>query len=339
MKHLLATLVAIAFGMPLCQAQLNRDTLWIRDENSEVQVLIFTSSLARYGRYANPDSLKRLLVNDVSNARQQNSYDNEAQVVHYFLSANGKRRLKAEGRDFTEAELNVNQEKFEMDAGLPPARYIIHDFVRNDEYRFYLKAPGNIYLLQSIDLQVVKDSLAATKELKSATMAEVKYNKGSASVKRNTRKMDVLEIGIHAGAGIIGSKLAPMFGSEWYLNFTDRYAVPQYKLGLSFRGYFLATVNNDNNKLSFTDVGGVGALQLKWFANYSRLSRGSGSSTWLGVQAGVLGLSTDKGVFGGKTAFTTGFSVITGKFESSFDIIVTGLRDRSTGMFTVGYSF
>src|SRR4051794_2642149 len=118
MKNAMLYALWICFGLSTTiNAQNNNSTSSTDDENRyrdtimiipspESKVLLIGNGMKSLVKSPGIDSLKNLMINDVNNARKQASYPASAKVTHYFVSPNGKRRLKTESEDYTEPVVN-----------------------------------------------------------------------------------------------------------------------------------------------------------------------------------------------------------------------------------------
>ena len=304
-----------------------RDTIVLApDENTKV--LFIGNNLKEMVKYTRLDSLKLLLIEDIKKAEKQANYPMAPKTTHYFVTATGKRRLKTEGEDFLEPEVNVEKERQSLELNLPPYTYIIHDLAANYECYIYVKDSGQIKALSNESFNDALSSIASDKKLLRHTFrVDLEKKNDLWKLQDHYRSTeDLIELTPSFGLGLIGNQWSPTLGGDVQLMLSNRYGKPAFKSAFGLSGYtFMQSNNNEISGLNF-----VTAYCFKFSGNLSSLSPGSSKAKWAGLEGGWMKASRGGSLDGAyKIGFLSeGFSV----FNFSFDIIRTKNKNSIYGV-------
>jgi hypothetical protein len=260
-----------------------KDTLVI-NPNADAKVLFIGIDLEEMAIYNRADSLKDFFLADLEKARQQPSFPADSRITHYFVHPNGKRRLKAESTDYQEPALDVAKEIRSMGLNLPAYAYIIHDAVKNCELQIYLSGPEKISELRNLNIteaiqSIAKDKKAQRKFFRIDIMSQDGQWKRKTAI---NKKVKSFEIHTQIGAGIIGSQLTPDLGIEFAYAFSNKYSIPQLRIGGTWRFNMLTSYANHE----FNDFYNITSYNLSLLAN---VGQGKVSSIkWAGLEFGYL---------------------------------------------------
>src|SRR4051812_18412054 len=128
-----------------------RDTIVIIPDTN-IKVVFIGHDMKAMSTFARIDTVKNMLINDIAKASLREGYPKAAKTTHYFVSSEGKRRLKAETEDYLEQGVDVEKEKRSLMLGLLPYAYYIHDLESGYELQLYIADPAQINSLGSYKL-------------------------------------------------------------------------------------------------------------------------------------------------------------------------------------------
>ena len=251
--------------------------------NENVKILLLGNSLVEIAEYTASDSVITLLINDIDAASSSPDFPKNSLVMHYFIHANGKRRLKAESEDFVEPEINISKEIESLDLNLPPYLYTIHDLSTGIEMKIYIKDPE---LLGTLKLVNMNEALAIVgndkKLLRRHYRVDISKSNDVWSVVNRVRfNVDQLEIEPSIGLGLLGNKWSPAAAYSLYLMFTDKHGAPSVKVG--FTGNSFSFIDKLDEKLS--DYYIVSMYKIAFKFNYSDERE---KPRWLGITGGIV---------------------------------------------------
>ncbi len=296
-----------------------QDTIRI-NPSDDITIILMGKNKADLGRYDNADSLIQLFLADIDKAIKNSVYPSDSKLTYYFVSPNGKRRLKAENADYTEQTIDVEKEKRSLIMGLQPFEYIIYAFENKYEMHIYLKDPALIPTLSQIKM---KDALAAAIEnkkiIKQSTRIEIEKTNEHWSIKDHGRdKTDYLELSPSFGMTLIGSRWSPMAAFNFALIFDNKYAIPFLKTGFSYSISSFADWSTEK----FTNLNMIASYDFKIMTNIS-----GAQPKWVGLQAGFMKSYEKSGPLHNK--FKTGF-VVEGFGSVGFILDVIYLKDKKS---------
>ncbi|RYG38971.1 MAG: hypothetical protein EOO01_29450 [Chitinophagaceae bacterium] len=316
--------------------ELIQDTLVIRLEGRN-QIHITSQSLKKLTEYERADSLKQFFFTDLQKALSAGVFTEMPQRLHYLVSPDGKRRLKA--------EINPEPEKFDLKReanrlrlDLPQNHYTVYDLKNDVQMHFFMEDSASLELVENARIKPALQEIAQEeKKLKKhykytvEKQGEVYTTKGSEG-----NKLDMITAEPIFGVGLIGNQLTPVLGATLKLTLHDKYALPKYQFGLHYYGFNLPAEPGyrfrDVNLGSITDFSfGVNA------------SRKEGNTRWIGIQAGMVNeihnnLLPDK-------ALKTGIFISQGTLTYGIDVIKTDRGFKFDGdqsgiyMFTIKTNF
>jgi hypothetical protein len=287
--------------------------------SSESKVLLIGNGMKSLVKNTSVDSLKNLMITDVNNARKQASYPASAKVTHYFVSPNGKRRLKTESEDYTEPAVNVEIEKRSLALDLPPYEYIIYAIQYNYECHIYLKNPGDLEKLMAVNFS---EALASIKEekkvIRQSTRIDLEKDQAQWKIQNHSgNKLNLLEWTPSFGLSLIGGRWSPAVGFDLSIIFNDKFRSPMIKTGLSYTMNTFAEWSHNE----FTTLSAVSSYDFRFLTNM-----GGAKPKWVGLQGGFMKAADNKGSLNNKFKLgvvSEGFSV----FNFSFDIIFLKKND------------
>ena len=325
-KMLLASWIFFALTLKTAQAsdedqstnESIRDTIILTLDES-TKVLLIGDDIKSMVKYSRLDSLKTMLIEDVKKAQKQTGYPTTPKTTHYFVTADGKRRLKTESEDFLEPEVNVEKEKQALSLNLPPCVFIIHDLATNTDSYLYVKDPGQLARLQDENLSDGLNALAKDKELQRHYFRiDLEKESGQWKVKdKHNHRQDMLELSPTFGLGMIGSQWSPTIGANISLLFTNKYSHPTWKAQFGLSAFSFTPMN-------LTELSSVSLVQsynFRIMGNMYMDEPRSSKTKWFGLEAGWLkapsGSILDKAYQFG--IHTEGH----GPFDFSIDVIKT----------------
>ncbi len=158
------------------------------------------------------------------------------------------------------------------------------------------------------------------------------------SMENNTYKFDKrtqghfgsVELAPAFGVGLLGNTFAPVFGADIWLQFSNKYSVSQYKIGLALTAFpFVNSVGGEISSVSF-----VRSYDLKFAFNMN--SKKNEESQWLGIQGGFTNSNEIKSF---NNAYKFGLLYEgKGPFNYSIDVIKDASKNTLYG-FTVKLPF
>ncbi len=271
-------------------AQTEKENQQIKDTiiftpDAQTKVILTGDELKQMVKYKKIDSLKLLFISDLEEARKQPAFPVNSKTTYYFVSANGKRRLKAESEDYTEQEINIATEKKSLDLNLPPYEYIIYDFSNNYECHIYLKDPEQISALKNINFG---ESFTAIEKNKKLMMRNYRVDlakednrwkvKDSASLKSMS-----IYVGPAFGMSLIGSKASPMINVNAIFEKNYKNGIPFYKFGIGYT----ANVFTEMTDKKLSDLTLLSSYEIKYMLNYN-LRTSNSKPKWIGPEIGWL---------------------------------------------------
>lgn len=296
-------------------SKMYKDTLMIIP-SSDMKVMLLGKFQKDLSNFSDVDSLKEMLINDVASAKKQEGYPNDSKMTHYFVTGEGKRRLKAENEDFQESSVNVQREKRALRLDLHSYEYIIYGLKNNYECHIYLKDPGNLDKLSRINLaEAINAAKADPWNIKNSSRLDVAQENEKWILKNHSRsKQDMIELSPSFGLTLIGNRMSPTAAFNLSIILTNRYGHGSVKTGIS---YDLSTFADwSNNQINNLNI--VNSYQLYVMTNLS-----DSKQRWVGLQGGLLKSKANESPFNNKWKFgfiTEGF----GSFNYSFDVIMLG---------------
>jgi hypothetical protein len=292
-----------------------KDTLMIIP-SSDMKVMLLGKFQKDLSNFNDIDSLKQMLINDVIAARKQEDYPTGSKLTHYFVTAEGKRRLKAENEDYQETTVNVQREKRALRLDLHSYEYIIYALKNNYECHIYLKDPGNLDKLSRINFaEAINAAKADPWNLKNSSRLDVEQENEKWILKNHSRtKQDMIELSPSFGLTLIGNKMSPTASLNLSIILSNKYGHGTVKTGVS---YDLSTFADWSNN-SISNLNLVHSYQLYIMSNLS-----DSKQRWVGLQGGILKSKENESPFNNKWKFgfvTEGF----GSFNYTFDVIMLG---------------
>ncbi|MFZ7116706.1 MAG: hypothetical protein ACO1G9_15095 [Bacteroidota bacterium] len=300
-----------------------KDTIRI-NPSGEITIILIGKNKKGLHRYENADSLIQLFLADIDKAIKNSSYPTETRLTYYFVSANGKRRLKAENSDYGGQTIDVEKERWSLSNGIQPYEYIIYAFENNYEMYIYLKDPSLLTTLSQIR---IKDALAAAienkKVINQSTRIEIEKTNEHWMIKNHGRdKTDYLELSPSFGLTLVGNRWSPFASFNLNLIFDNKYSIPFLKTGVSYGISSFADWSTEK----FTNLNMVASYDFKVMTNIS-----GAEPKWVGLQAGFMKSYEKTGPLHNK--FKTGFVVEGfGGFGFSLDVIYLKNQDSIYGL-------
>jgi hypothetical protein len=296
-----------------------KDTIRI-NPTDEITILLIGKNKVGLYRYENADSVIQLFLADMDKAIKSSAYPSDSKLTYYFVSSNGKRRLKAENNDYPGQSVDIKKENWSLTNNIQPYEYIIYAFENNYEMHIYLKDPALITSLSQIKL---KDAIAAAVEnkkvIRQSTKIEIEKTNEHWKIKDHGRdKTDFLELSPSFGMSLVGSRWSPMAAFNLNLIFANKYAIPFLKAGVSYSISSFA----DWSAEKFTNLNMVAAYDLKIMTNIS-----GKEPKWVGLQAGFMKSYEKSGPLHNK--FKSGF-VVEGFGGFGFSLDVIYLKDQKS---------
>ncbi|MBK0404813.1 hypothetical protein I5M27_17610 [Adhaeribacter sp. BT258] len=315
-------LAFIALTFPLW-AQTNteqnpQDTVLIRLQGRN-QVHIIGKRLRTLATYERADSLKAYFFSDLNKSLQNGSFPEMPKRIHYFVSQQGKRRLKAEINEEFAAKFDLGYEKTRMNLDLPPLHYTIYDLPENVEIHFFLEDSAATELaattmlspaLQAVKKEGKKANLLSTYRLEKT---------GFGFENRNPKKNKVITLEFNGGLGgmLFGSQLSPVISYDLYITLPSRRFL-KHRFGASYNGFLLTDFKE--GKFENLNTG----TSLKGYYQFKINSTGQHDS-WFGLSAGYVG--TDKSTGLKRNEFIWGLISTQGRNSFSADMIPLGNKE------------
>ncbi len=259
------------------------DTLVIKLSGSD-KILIIGGNLKDMYKYKQADSIKTLFLTDILVAQANNTLNAEATKVYYFVTNNGKRRLKAENVDLTENAVNVAYELKRLQLDLPKYEYHLFDLKNEYQIQIYLADAKQLKTqLENTNLGSAINfvNTNAKKDFNRTFKLELATENGYKITNKTQGRSDALMINGSLGVGLIGNTIAPVAGIDMFLYLSNKYSVGQYKLGLSYNAF--SVVNSING-----DVKGVSLINSYSIKLLQNLNDGDPiNQQWLGLHGGI----------------------------------------------------
>ncbi len=297
------------------------DTIIIVPDSS-VKIIFIGENMEGMSSYLRIDTVKTMLINDVQKAQSRPDYPASAKTTHYFISADGKRRLKAESQDYLEQEVNIEKESRSLSLGLPPYGYFIHDLKYGYEIQIYLSDPEKLKSLSTYDLGKAI-SLTGDKDVyKNNYRADLERRESEwILTNKNRLRSDMIEIVPSFGFGLIGNQWSPAVGIDMRLSLTNKYGVSAYRFGFSFLGYTFT----HSNTMDFENLNFVYSYTGKIMFNLMSYEKSDRSAKWFGLTGGWMKSSEESQL---KNRFKAGIIAEGfGPFSFAFDVIF--LKDKN----------
>jgi hypothetical protein len=335
MKTKLLLALWLCFGLSLTSAfaEEPEKDLIIQDTiiflpDSNVKVLFIGDAMKEMTSCQRIDSVKMMLISDVEKAQARAGYPVAAKTTHYFISTEGKRRLKAESEEYLEQGVDVEKESRSLQLGLLPYAYFIHDLVSGYEIQIYLSDPSQLKLLKNYNLSAAISTIAADKKMKRNSFKTELERRDNEWILKSTkrRRNDLLEITPNFGFGLFGNQWSPAVGLDLRLTLTNKYGLPSYRFGFGLVGY---TFTHDNS-LDFSNVNFLQSYNLTLMANLSAYDTKYTKAKWFGVSGGLLNTTDDSGLDKRYKAGIVAEGFV--PFSFSFDIIFLKEKKSVYGM-------
>ncbi|MFC5271359.1 hypothetical protein [Adhaeribacter terreus] len=287
-------LLFIAFTFPVLAQQktsfsADQDTVLIRLQGRN-QVHIIGNRLRTLATYERADSLKASFFSDLDKSLQNNAFPELPKRIHYFVSPEGKRRLKAEINEEFAAKFDLGYEKNRMNLDLPPLHYTIYDLPENVEMHFFLEDSATFELatttMLSPALQKVKNEGKKANLLSTYRLEKT----GFGFERRNPKKTNVVTLEFNGGLGamLFGSQPCPVISYELYLTLPSSRFLKQ-RFGGSYNAFILTDFKD--GKFENLNTG----THLKGYYQFKLNSTGQADS-WLGISAGYVDTKRSTGL-------------------------------------------
>lgn len=261
-----------------------RDTIFMK-ASKDVKVLFLTGDITELHHVA-LDSVINLLIADWNIALSKGAQP-ESVRNYYIISESGKRRLKSETPDFIESDFNVEEEREELEFGLSGKSFVIYNFQEKYECRIYT---DDLLKLRNYQFDNAIEIVLGNKKIKRQNYRFDIGNdeRGWALINQYRWVEDLLEFEAFFGVGLLGNTWSPANAYNLNLTFTNKYAVPVFRLKLGYKGYVIpGREENSFSGLSYLNSGDIGFMMN---ASESRKPK------WFGLSAGVF-KATDKDYF------------------------------------------
>ncbi len=329
--------------LPLAAQQNNhkipevlQDTLVIKLQDRN-QIHVTGTTLTELAKYERADSLKQLFLQDLETGFTHGSFAELPQRLHYLVSADGKRRLKAEFTDPAEDKFNLEHEKNRLRLDLPRNHFTVYDLKTNVQTHYYLQDSAALQELANTRIKPALDEAAQEdKKLKKFVKYTVE-KQGDLYMGKGTagNKTDMLSLEPLLGLGLIGNQPSPVFGATIKITLHDKYAVPRYQLGYNYFGVILPALPES----SFKDVNPGSMFDIFFAINTTRVV---GKINWLGISGGMTNETRNKIL--PDHAFKAGFLFSHKSLTYSLDFIRTDgsifyKKGNSISLFSIRTSF
>jgi hypothetical protein len=307
------------------------DTLVIKLSGSD-KILITGGNLKDFHKYKQADSIKTLFLTDILMAQNNNTLNGEATKVYYFVSNNGKRRLKAENVDLTENAVNVAYELKRLQLDLPKYEYHLFDLKNEYQIQIYLADAKQLKArLESININSAINFVDtnAKKDFNRTFKIELATENGYKITNKTQGRYDALYINGTFGAGLIGNTIGPVACIDMLLDLSNKYSVGKWKTGLSFNVFPIA--NTLNNEVKSVSV--ISSIALKSLRNFNHQSKDN--PFYFGFQIGLLKSNEIKSF---DNAFKWGILHSRKNINYSFDVITDSNKNSLYGL-TIYFPF
>jgi hypothetical protein len=260
------------------------DTLVIKLSGSD-KILIIGGNLKNIYKYKQADSIKTLFLSDILLAQANNSLNAEATKVYYFVTNNGKRRLKAENVDLTENAVNIAYELKRLQLDLPKYEYHLFDLKNEYQIQIYLSDAKQLKTqLENTNIESAINfvNTNAKKDFNRTFKLELATENGYKITNKTQGRTDALIINGAFGVGIIGNTIAPIAGIDMLLYLSNKYSVGKWRTGLSYNVFpFVNTISGE-----FKGVSLINSYSVKLMQNLN--DENSSNSQWLGLHGGIM---------------------------------------------------
>jgi len=305
--------------------ETSSDTLVIKLSGSD-KILIIGGNLKNIYKYKQADSIKTLFLSDILLAQANNSLNAEATKVYYFVTNNGKRRLKAENVDLTENAVNIAYELKRLQLDLPKYEYHLFDLKNEYQIQIYLSDAKQLKTqLENTNIESAINfvNTNAKKDFNRTFKLELATENGYKITNKTQGRTDALIINGAFGVGIIGNTIAPIAGIDMLLYLSNKYSVGKWRTGLSYNVFPIAnTLNNEVKSVSL-----VNSIALKGLYNLNEENKDN--PFYIGFQIGLL-KSNDIKSF--DNAFKWGILLSGKSLNYSFDIITDTNKNTLYGL-------
>ncbi|RZL31121.1 MAG: hypothetical protein EOO96_16715 [Pedobacter sp.] len=258
-----------------------KDTLIIQIEGNS-QLHIIGSSMKELAKYDRADSLKNLFVADYNKALNAAQITNSTQRIHYLISKEGQRRMKAAGDAYTEEPFELEAEKKRFQFNLPKMHYTIYDFAKDVEMHFYLADSSGINKLENFHIGDAIKMLSEDKKL-SQKYFKLKFETNATGYNINektTNRRFEFAFNPVVGITLIGDRLSPIAGGEWGFVFTNKYNIPKNRIGFLFNGALIYD-KNESALNKFSEV-------LNYEGSFSFNASKNKNARWAGFHIGII---------------------------------------------------
>jgi len=301
------------------------DTLVIKLSGND-KILIIGGNLKDLHKYKQVDSIKTLFLTDILVAQANNTLNAEATKVYYFVTNNGKRRLKAENIDLTENAVNVAYELKRLQLDLPKYEYHLFDLKNQYQIQIYLADAKKLKTqLENTNIASAINfvNTNAKKDFNRTFKLELATENGYKVTNKTQGRSDALMINGVFGVGIIGNTIAPVAGIDMLLYLSNKYSVGKWKTGLSYHVFPIAnTLNNEIKSVSL-----INSISLKGLYNLNEESKDN--PFYLGLQIGLLKSNEIKSF---DNAFKWGILHSGKNLNYSFDVITDSNKNTLYGL-------
>jgi hypothetical protein len=319
------TLTTSVAQEPMDYEYLKDTIIFTPDENSKI--LFIGDDLSEMIKYKRLDSLISFLSGDIKTARAQSAFPENAITTHYFISATGKRRLKAEDPESIQG-FDIEKEKKSLELDLPVNAFYIHDLVNNYEIDIYVKDQRQIESLANENFTAGLLTLTSDKKvIKRNYRVELsKTSTGWNLTGKEKKQNDMIEVTPAFGVGMIGNQWSPVIGSDLYLTLSNKYGAPSFRAGVNFSGFTFTPENN----MDFTNINFVQSYSAKVMWNSSSFYDKVRKPHWIGLSVGKYKTSKESEL-NNKYKFGLSCEGI-GQLNFSFDVILFGNKKSLYGL-------
>lgn len=304
------------------------DTLVVQLENNN-HIRIVANSFKDLSKYSRADSLLAVFATDAQRAHAGKSYSEWPKVMHYLMTADGKRRLKMQNDEFTEGEFNLEKEKYRLHENIPAYHYTVYDLASETELHLYLERAENITLLQqhSIDsaIQALAQWRKQTKRYYNVQLLPQQHRYALGKTKGELKR--TLEFSPDINAYLIGNQWTPTIGFEAKVVLSNKYGTPYLSAG----GAMMSYVFSDFSAGKFNGFTHNIGYDLRLSFNMNDMG---GKPLWFGVEGGII-TAPEKELTEGFTGTAYRFALVTELHGLGFSF--GGIRDSyKRGIPTIG---
>ncbi len=319
-------LILLNLNLATAEEVVKKDTIQFNSDQG-CKILFIGDNVVQMTGFTGIDSLVSMLNDDLRKASAQSDFPSNPRIVHYFVTENGKRRLKAEDNESMEPPVDINAEKQSLLLDLPSNVYFIYDLKDNYEIRIYVNDKKQLESLVTnfqVGLKVIKDDIKSIKSNYKVTLN--RSATGWVVVDKQRKRNDMIEMSPNFGLGLIGNTWSPSVGADLSLIFSNKYGLASVKFGATFSGFTFAV----NGGMDFSKINFVQSFGLKAMYNISDSYDHSYKSRWVGLSGGML--KADKNSILNKS-YKFGFVAEGfGAFNFSFDAIIVGKKKSVYGL-------